>query len=69
MFRHLPNLRGIGSPLVGDSLWLFLFWLLAANEIYQLTLGPRPPVSIAAFARDVFTTSAGWTMIVVGKSR
>ena len=32
----------------------------------QLTLGPEPPVSIAAFARDVFTTSAGWTMILVG---
>ena len=45
---------------------IFLFWLLAANAIYQLTLGPEPPVSIAAFARDVFTTSAGWAMIVVG---
>jgi len=45
---------------------IFLLWLLAANAIYQLTLGPEPPVSIAAFARDVFTTSAGWAMIVVG---
>jgi uncharacterized membrane protein len=63
----------IGSPGFGAILVLglvllaiFLLWLLAANEIYQFTLGPEPPVSIAAFARDVFTTSAGWTMIVVG---
>src|SRR5262249_55234132 len=27
---------------------------------------PEPPVSVAAFTRDVFTTSAGWRMIVVG---
>lgn len=45
---------------------IFLLWLLAAKEIYQLTLGPELPVSIAPFARDVFTTSAGWTMIVLG---
>jgi uncharacterized membrane protein len=47
---------------------IFLFWLLSANAIYQFTLGPEPPVSITAFARDVFTTSAGWAMIVVGMS-
>jgi uncharacterized membrane protein len=63
----------IRSPGFGAILMLglvllaiFLLWLLAANVIYQLTLGPEPPVSPAAFARDVFTTRAGWTMIVVG---
>ena len=45
---------------------IFLLWLLAANVIYELTLGPEPPASIAAFVRDVFTTRAGWAMIVVG---
>jgi uncharacterized membrane protein len=45
---------------------IFLLWLLAANLIYQLTLGPEPPVSIGAFVRDVFTTRAGWVMILVG---
>jgi uncharacterized membrane protein len=45
---------------------IFLLWLLAANVIYLITLGPEPPVSISAFTRDVFTTSAGWAMIVVG---
>ncbi|MGH6867051.1 MAG: DUF2189 domain-containing protein [Methyloceanibacter sp.] len=59
---------GFGAILVLGLVLLaiFLLWLLAANLIYQLTLGPEPPVSIAAFARDVFTTSAGWAMIVVG---
>jgi uncharacterized membrane protein len=45
---------------------IFLIWLIAAETIYEVTLGPQPPVSIGSFARDVFTTSAGWTMIVVG---
>jgi uncharacterized membrane protein len=52
----------LGLVLVG----IFLVWLVAANVIYQLTLGPEPPASIAAFVRDVFTTRAGWAMIVVG---
>jgi uncharacterized membrane protein len=59
---------GFGAILVLGLVLLaiFLLWLFAANVIYQLTLGPEPPVSVAAFTRDVFTTSAGWAMIVVG---
>jgi uncharacterized membrane protein len=59
---------GFGAILVLGLVLLaiFLLWLFAANVIYQLTLGPEPPVSVAAFTRDVFTTSAGWRMIVVG---
>jgi uncharacterized membrane protein len=45
---------------------IFLLWLYAANLIYQATLGPEAPVSVAAFVRDVFTTKAGLEMIVVG---
>jgi uncharacterized membrane protein len=61
------------SPSIGAIMLLgllliavFLLWLVAAQVIYANTLGPQPPASIAEFARDVFTTSAGWTMIVVG---
>jgi uncharacterized membrane protein len=59
---------GFGAILVLGLVLLaiFVLWMLAASAIYQITLGPEPPVSIAAFVRDVFTTSAGWTMIVVG---
>jgi uncharacterized membrane protein len=45
---------------------IFLMWLSAAMVIYTLTVGPEPPVSIAAFARAVFTTDAGWALIILG---
>jgi len=45
---------------------VFLVWIYVAISIYDLTLGPEPPVSAAAFVRDVFTTAQGWTMIGVG---
>ncbi len=65
----------VRSPAVGAIIVLgllllaiFLLWLVAAYAIYEVTLGPQPPASIASFARDVFTTSAGWTLIGVGVS-
>ncbi len=45
---------------------IFLLWLVAALAIYELTLGPEPPVSLRSFVRDVLTTDPGWTMIGVG---
>src|SRR5207249_6463540 len=45
---------------------IFLLWLIAAESIYEITLGPEPPVSLGSFLRDVFTTGAGWALIVVG---
>jgi uncharacterized membrane protein len=45
---------------------VFLAWLVVAYAIYQATLGPEAPASLQAFVRDVFTTNAGWTMIIVG---
>lgn len=63
----------VRSPAFGAILVLglvllaiFLLWLVAAYVIYEVTLGPQPPASIASFVRDVFTTSAGWAMIVLG---
>lgn len=62
------------SPSAGAILLLglmlmaiFLAWLFAAEEIYGLTMGPHyHPASITAFARDVLTTGAGWTMMAAG---
>jgi uncharacterized membrane protein len=45
---------------------LFLFWLVAAEAIYRLTLGPEPPASVLGFAQDVLMTQAGWALIVIG---
>jgi len=45
---------------------IFLIWLAVAQEIYTAAFGYAAPASIGEFANDVFTTSAGWTLIVVG---
>jgi uncharacterized membrane protein len=45
---------------------LFVSWLIAAYVIYNATLGPEPPASLTAFAREALTTGAGWTMIGLG---
>ena len=45
---------------------IFLFWLIAAESIYEVTLGPEPPASFGAFVNDIFSTGAGWAMIAVG---
>lgn len=62
---RLPSFGAIvvlGLVLVG----IFLLWLFAAKIIYESTLGPAPPVSVASFLSDVFTTDAGWAMIGIG---
>jgi uncharacterized membrane protein len=45
---------------------VFAVWLLAAHGIYHVTLGPEPPASFGALFRDVFTTRAGWAMLILG---
>jgi uncharacterized membrane protein len=67
------NFAVLHSPALGSILLLGLLlimllaaWLIAAEVIYDATLGPDAPVSLVAFVRDVVTTASGWTMIVVG---
>jgi uncharacterized membrane protein len=45
---------------------IFLLWLAAAWAIYELTLGPANPATVAAFAYDLFQTDQGLIMIVAG---
>lgn len=61
------------SPAIGSIVTLgllllaiFLLWLAAAYAIFLVTLGPAAPASIGSFISDVFTTGAGWAMILVG---
>jgi uncharacterized membrane protein len=61
------------SPAIGGIvllgailLTMFLFWLVLSNVVYNLTLGPQPPASLASFVHDIFFTHAGRTMAVVG---
>jgi len=52
----------LGALLVG----IFLLWLVAAQVIYVATLGSEAPASVAAFARQVLDTPAGWALIGIG---
>jgi uncharacterized membrane protein len=52
----------LGLVLLG----IFLLWLVTAYTIYQVTLGHDGIVSFTAFYHDVFTTSEGRALMVVG---
>jgi uncharacterized membrane protein len=61
------------SPSIGSIaclgvvlLAIYALWILAADAIYDATLGPAPPVSLRGFVHDVFATEAGWAMIAIG---
>jgi uncharacterized membrane protein len=60
--------HSFGSILALGLILLLIYavWLIAALWIYDLTLGPKPPESTAAFAHSIFATPAGWAMIAVG---
>ena len=63
------------SPAIGGIillglglLMMLMFWLVLSNVVYDLTLGPQPPVSVAAFAHNVIFTRAGRAMALIGIS-
>jgi uncharacterized membrane protein len=62
--------RSVGAiALLGLLLFfIFLMWLLAAQGIYNMTVGAMRPATIDAFLSDVLTTGAGWIMIGAGVS-
>ncbi|MGE0563081.1 MAG: DUF2189 domain-containing protein [Pseudolabrys sp.] len=60
----------IGAIAVLSLLLLAVFclWLAVANAIYIAYFGYAQPTSIEAFLRDVLTTQAGWSMMLVGNA-
>jgi len=64
-----PPFAGI-AVLTGCVGLLFGVWVLCAWAIYAATLGSAtgaaPPATAAEFLSRLFTTPAGWTLIVVG---
>ena len=58
----------IGSILLlgGTLVMMLLFWMVLANAVYDLTLGPQPPASLQQFVHDVLYTRPGHAMIIVG---
>ena len=70
-WRHAFDLfrsHSIGSILALGTLQLvvYLIWLWSALTIYSMIFGDKLPESIPQFAYEVFTTAAGWQLIIVG---
>jgi len=60
-----PSIRNvIGLGLM--QLAVYLIWLSAARVIYLMAFGNWVPTSITEFTTQVFTTTAGWTLMIVG---
>jgi uncharacterized membrane protein len=62
---HSPS-RGAIAALGFLMLAIFVFWVAVAEAIYVANFGHEPAASIPNFVRQVFTTPAGWMLIVVG---
>jgi uncharacterized membrane protein len=65
----------VHSPSFGAILTLgllltavFLVWVAVAQAIYVASFGYAPIASMPGFVHDVFTTKAGWHLIVVGNA-
>jgi uncharacterized membrane protein len=70
-WRHAAGI--IRSPSFAEIIKLsilllvfYILWLLVAMAIYWIIFGTSIPVSTSHFVSQVFTTSAGWALIVVG---
>ncbi|MGN6472006.1 MAG: DUF2189 domain-containing protein [Rhizobiaceae bacterium] len=63
--RHSPAIPSIVAMGV-YLLCVFVLWLLAAKAIYVWQFGDRAPASVGAFLHELFTTRAGWMVIVFG---
>lgn len=62
---HSPSLGAIVA--LGVLLMaIFLIWLAVAQAIYVTFFGYAAPASVGQFVHDVFTTPAGWKLIIVG---
>ncbi len=69
----LAALGVVRSPNFGAVLVLglylatiFFVWIVVAHSIWLVTLGPDQHETVSAFLGQVFTTGAGWAMIVIG---
>ena len=62
---HSPSRDAIAA-LGFLLLVIFAIWIGVAQAIYIANFGYEPAASIPHFVRQVFTTPAGWMLIVVG---
>lgn len=57
-----PSILAVGIGLIA----IFVAWLCSAAAIYEMFFGTEAAGSLSHFAANVFTTRAGWSMIIVG---
>jgi uncharacterized membrane protein len=57
-----PAILALGFILMA----VFLVWLACAQAIYEANFGYQPAASMPDFLKQVLTTPAGWSLIVVG---
>lgn len=58
--------RGAIAALGFLLLVIFAIWIAVAQAIYIANFGYEPAASMPQFIDQVFTTPAGWTLIIVG---
>ena len=56
------SMLGLGALLFA----IFVAWVVTAHAIYVSTFGNTPAAAIPDFFTQVFTTSEGWRMIMIG---
>jgi uncharacterized membrane protein len=62
---HSPSMGAI-TALGALLMLLFLVWVATAHAIYVANFGYAAPASMSQFLSDVFTTRAGWNLILIG---
>lgn len=65
--RHSPSIPAI-LALGLVLLIIFMCWRASAEQLYFWLFGARQPESYAQFFQDIFTTSRGWALIVLGNA-
>ena len=58
--------RGAIAALGALLLAIFVVWIAVAQAIYIANFGDTPAASISDFIHQIFTTPAGWRLIIVG---
>ncbi|HVB90024.1 MAG TPA: DUF2189 domain-containing protein [Beijerinckiaceae bacterium] len=60
----MPSILALGVLL----LLVFLAWMGTARALYIWLFGPMAPLSYGHFVNEIFTTSQGWTLILLGNA-
>jgi uncharacterized membrane protein len=62
---HSPSIGAI-TALGLLLLAIFFIWIAAAHAIYVANFGYAMPASASEFVSNLFTTRAGWSLIIIG---